>query len=131
MRWYRHYGCQDRDPYEGVLRELDADALIQRLLRSSDANASGSGVMPDVLAEKIIEKLEEHAKSPDDTVIGRIGSAFEHGDAAEIQVEHGGLVFQIQISAWEQTSNDWNLDFDDDDFDFDDEETGETEGDLQ
>jgi hypothetical protein len=89
MRWNRQHWLRKRRPYPGVSRQMDADSLIDRLLRSADSAAAPSGLAPDVLAEEIGVKLREHGGVSRDTVVGRIGAGFRSGDNANLQVEHG------------------------------------------
>ena len=126
MRWNRQHWLRKRRPYPGVSRQMDADSLIDRLLRSADSAAAPSGLAPDVLAEEIGVKLREHGGVSRDTVVGRIGAGFRPGDNANLQVEHGDLLVQVSISVHERDQYEPGFAFDDDeDFNFDDEDLDE------
>ena len=126
MRWNRQHWLRKRRPYPGVSRQMDADSLIDRLLRSADSAAAPSSLAPDVLAEEIGVKLREHGDASRDTVVGRIGAGFRSGDNASLQVEHGDLLVHVSISVHERDQHDPDFAFDDDeDFNFDDEDLDE------
>jgi hypothetical protein len=126
MRWNRQHWLRKRRPYPGVSRQMGADSLIDRLLRSADSAAAPSGLAPDVLAEEIGVKLREHGDASQDTVVGRIGAGFRLGDNASLEVEHGDLLVHVSISVSERDQYDPDFAFDDDeDFDFDDEDLDE------
>jgi hypothetical protein len=126
MRWHRQHWLRKRRPYPGVSRQMGADSLIDRLLRSADSAAAPSGLAPDVLAEEIGVKLREHGGVSRDTVVGRIGAGFRSGDNANLQVEHGDLLVQVSISVHERDQYEPGFAFDDDeDFNFDDEDLDE------
>jgi len=126
MQWYGQHLIRERRPYPGVSREMDADSLIDRLLRSADSAAAPSGLAPDVLAEKIGRKLREHGDASQDSVVGRMGAGFRSGDHASLQVEDGDLLVHVSISVRERGQYDTDFDFDDDDeFNFDDEDIEE------
>ena len=130
MRWFRQNAMYGGQPRKGLSRDVDADSLIRRLLRASDPTARKSSVAPQVIAEKIGQKLIEHEKCPEDTVAGRIGTGFESGDRARLSVEHDDLRVEVTISVRDRGAadafdfdDDGDLDLDDDDdFDFDDDE---------
>ncbi len=126
MQWYRQHWLRKRRPYPGVSRQMGADSLIDRLLRSEDSAAAPSSLAPDVLAEEIGVKLREHGGVSRDTVMGRIGAGFRSGDNANLQVEHGDLLVQVSISVHERDQDEPGFAFDDDeDFNFDDEDLDE------
>ena len=122
MRWFRQNAMYGGQPYKGVSRDVDADSLIRRLLRASDPTTPQAGVAPQVIAEKIGQKLLEHGKCPEDTVAGRMGTDFESGDQATLSVEHDDFLVEVTISVSDRgAAGDFDFD-DDDDFNFDDDE---------
>ena len=126
MQWYRQHWLRKRRPYPGVSRQMGADSLIDRLLRSADSAAAPSSLAPDVLAEEIGVKLREHGDASQDSVVGRMGAGFRSGDHASLQVEDGDLLVHVSISVRERDQDDAGFAFDDDDeFDFDDDDLEE------
>ena len=126
MNWYTEYWLRKRRAYPGVSRQISADSLIDRLLRSADSSAAPSSLDPDVLAEEIGVKLRKHGGSSQDTVMGRIGTGFRPGDSASLDVERGDLLVHVSISVHERDRYGPNLTFDDaEEFNFDDEDLEE------
>lgn len=98
MRWYKQYSKGKSRPYPGVSRLMDADSLINRLLRSADSAAAPSGLALDVLAEEIGRKLREHEDTSRDSLVGRIGAGLRSGDNASLRFEHGDFLVYVNIS---------------------------------